>query len=134
MPSSSSSSELLTLPFVPVHESVPQAPAVVAEPAHAEQAVDPSARIAQALSLLCPLPHALRPRDDNAPIPVGVDDSAEDLAASLAVIRRLRWTRWGSVQADLNPPQCGRFLLSGEGSLVVYGGSHTQSASKSATQ
>ncbi len=89
MPSSSSSSELLTLPFVPVHESVPQAPAVVAEPAHAEQAVDPSARIAQALSLLCPLPHALRPRDDNAPIPVGVDDSAEDLAASLAVIRQV---------------------------------------------
>lgn len=81
-----SSSELLTLPFITVHESV--------SPATAEHAGDAGGLssndlVMRALRLLCPLPAALRARDENAPVPVAVDDGGESLSDSIAALRQI---------------------------------------------
>ncbi len=81
-----SSSELLTLPFITVSQSVP--------PAAAEHSADASGLgkndlVTRALRLLCPLPSALRPRDENAPVPVAVDDGGESLSDSIVALRQI---------------------------------------------
>ena len=82
VPDSSSSSEFLTLPFVPAYGSAP--------PVHAPSEQAGQARcelVCRVLRVLCPLPLALPHRDENAPVPVA--DAGEELTAALTGLRHI---------------------------------------------